>query len=87
MRALQSVGAFLGLVILVVGPPVALVRSVGNPWPAEGITLDAPLTDGAIIGVLAVLVWVLWAQLLVRSSNWRAGSSRSFLPGRLLYLF
>ncbi|NLC98538.1 MAG: LysM peptidoglycan-binding domain-containing protein, partial [Actinomycetales bacterium] len=65
MRVLQAIGAFGGLVMLIVGPPMALVTTIGNPWPAEGISLDAPLTDGAIMGALAVLVWVLWAQLMV----------------------
>ena len=49
---------------LLAGPPWALVRFIGNPWPAEGVSLSAPLTDGAIIGLLAVVVWVLWAQLV-----------------------
>ena len=62
LRALLAAGALTGIVV---GPPWALVRYVGNPWPAEGVSLAAPLTDGAIIGLLALVVWVLWIQLVV----------------------
>jgi nucleoid-associated protein YgaU len=62
LRALLAAGALTGIVV---GPPWALIRYLGNPWPAEGVSLSAPLTDGAIIGLLALVVWVLWIQLVV----------------------
>ncbi|GAW48028.1 MULTISPECIES: LysM peptidoglycan-binding domain-containing protein [unclassified Nocardioides] len=65
MRLLKALVAALALAALVVGPPWALLGYIGNPWPAEGVSLSAPITDGAIIGLLAVVVWVLWAQLIV----------------------
>ncbi|WP_211754573.1 LysM peptidoglycan-binding domain-containing protein [Nocardioides gansuensis] len=65
MRLLKAAAAAIILVGLVVVPPWALMRFIGNPWPAEGLSWSAPLTDGAIIGLLAVVVWVLWAQLMV----------------------
>ena len=65
MRLLKAAAAAILLVALVMVPPWALVRFIGNPWPAEGVSLSAPLTDGALIGLLAVIVWVLWAQLMV----------------------
>ena len=65
MRLLKAAAAAILLVALVVLPPWALTRFIGNPWPPEGVSLSAPLTDGAIIGLLAVIVWVLWAQLMV----------------------
>ncbi|MEO5662858.1 MAG: peptidoglycan-binding protein, partial [Nocardioides sp.] len=64
MRLIKALLAGIVLAAIVVGPPWALLRYIGNPWPAEGVSLSAPLTDGAIIGLLAVIVWVLWAQLM-----------------------
>lgn len=64
MRLIKALLAGTMLAAIVVGPPWALLRYLGNPWPAEGVSLSAPLTDGAIIGLLAAIVWVLWAQLV-----------------------
>jgi LysM repeat protein len=64
MRLIKAFGAVVILIAVVVGPPWALMTFIGNPWPAEGVSLSAPLTDGAIIGLLAAVVWVLWIQLL-----------------------
>src|SRR3954447_6778841 len=64
MRLIKAMGAVIVMAAVVAGPPWALVRFIGNPWPAEGVSLSAPLTDGAIIGLLAAAVWVLWAQLV-----------------------
>src|SRR5215510_8127265 len=33
--------------------------------PPESLAWTADLTDSAIIGLLAVVVWVIWAQLLI----------------------
>lgn len=63
MRLTKALGAGITLAALIAGPPWLLVAYIGNPWPAEGISLMAPLTDNAIIGVLAAIVWLLWAQL------------------------
>jgi nucleoid-associated protein YgaU len=65
MRWIKATAAALALLALLIIPPWALVSFIGNPWPAEGASLSAALTDGAIIGLLAVAVWVLWAQLVV----------------------
>ena len=64
MRVIKALGAAIVMAALVAGPPWALVRFIGNPWPEEGVSLSAPLTDGAIIGLLAAVVWVLWAQVV-----------------------
>ena len=64
MRVIKALGAAIVMAALLAGPPWALVRFIGNPWPEEGVSLSAPLTDGAIIGLLAAVVWVLWAQLV-----------------------
>ena len=52
------------LVVLVAGVPGALVATVGNPVP-EGWTWGAPLTEAALLGILACVAWVLWTQLVV----------------------
>lgn len=65
MRFIKALGALIFLGMLVVGPPWGLIHFFGNPWPDEGVSLSAPLTDGAIIGLLVVIVWILWAQLMV----------------------
>jgi nucleoid-associated protein YgaU len=62
VRALLSL---VGMAVVLGGTPVALIAWVGNPIPPEGLALNAALTDGALIGLLAVLVWVIWAQLLI----------------------
>ncbi len=62
---IRAVAAVAVLTVLVVAPPLLLARYVGNPWPAEGVDFDAPLTDGALVGLLAVVCWILWAQLVV----------------------
>lgn len=65
MRWLKALGALTTLLALLGGVPAVLIAGVGNPWPPEGVSLMAPLTDNAIIGLLAVVAWVLWAQLVV----------------------
>lgn len=65
MRWIRAFGAGAALLAMIVGVPVLLVQAVGNPWPAEGIDLMAPLTDNAIIGVIAALTWFFWAQVMV----------------------
>ncbi|MGH3975674.1 MAG: LysM peptidoglycan-binding domain-containing protein, partial [Pseudonocardiaceae bacterium] len=65
MRLIKALGAAVILAALLVAVPIGLLIYPGNPWPAEGISLSAPLTDGAIIGLLAVLIWVLWAQFVL----------------------
>lgn len=62
MRWLKALAAAAGLLIGLVGIPAGLLVAAGNPWPSEGVDLAAPLTDNAVIGLLAVAGWVLWAQ-------------------------
>lgn len=65
MRWMKALAAFVALLALVVGVPTFLVAFIGNPWPPEGLDLMAPLTDNAVIGILAAAAWLLWAQLIV----------------------
>lgn len=58
-----GLAALAALVALVVLPPLGLVFGVGNPVP-DRITVDGKLTDAAVVGALAGIVWVAWAQLM-----------------------
>ncbi len=61
----RALVTFVAMAAILVGVPGALVLWVGNPIPPEGLALNAGLTDDALIGLLAVAVWVIWAQLVV----------------------
>ena len=61
----RGLAALLTLVAVTVGLPWLLVATVGNPYPSEGLMLSGRLTDSALIGVVAVVAWVVWAQLVV----------------------
>ncbi|MFC5027975.1 BTAD domain-containing putative transcriptional regulator [Streptomyces sp. DSM 41987] len=56
--------AFLALAVLVVGVPVALLKIVGSPLPHSYSmeVLREPITTETFINVLAVVVWLAWAQ-------------------------
>lgn len=78
--------ALLGVVVLLVGVPAALVYFVGNPLPTEPPSRDwltTELTPGLVIDVLAVLVWIVWAHFLVCFlTEWRAIRAGR-MPGRV----
>jgi len=69
----SGVGALLAVAFIVVGVPWLLIRFVGNPLPSAMPDLDTitwSLRNGQIpnrfwIGALALVVWVVWAQLTV----------------------
>jgi nucleoid-associated protein YgaU len=61
---LRAVLAALVLLVLVAGVPLLLVVTVGNPIPDDW-NWNSPLTNDAVLGVLAGVAWVFWAQLLV----------------------
>ncbi|GAA5159310.1 hypothetical protein [Ornithinimicrobium tianjinense] len=88
----RSVGkgllSLLGLLVVVVGVPAALVYFVGNPLPTsrpDVSWLTAPVTAEALIAIVAVLVWLVWAHFVVcviaelRAA--RAGRMPSLVPG------
>src|SRR5690606_31182233 len=60
-------GALVALVALLGGVPAVLVRL--GTWPITGVPTadqlrDLPstmLTDGAVLGLVTVLLWALWA--------------------------
>ncbi|MGQ0631598.1 MAG: hypothetical protein ACT4P1_11180 [Sporichthyaceae bacterium] len=60
----RGLGALLAIAALVAGPPVALLAVVGNPVPHQ-VLVGGQLTDAAVIGMLAAIIWVAWAQLML----------------------
>lgn len=69
-QGLLALLATLGTMAL---PPVALVRFVGNPLPGQlpdwgqvtGSLGRTGISDNTVIKVLALLAWLIWAQLAV----------------------
>jgi hypothetical protein len=60
----EGVAALAALLALLVLPPLGLALAVGNPVP-EHTFVDGRITDAAVIGLLAGIVWLAWAQLVV----------------------
>lgn len=71
MQVLKGIASIAVAAAAVVGPPLALVRFVGNPLPDElpawNQVTDAiareGVSDATIIGILAVLAWIIWVQI------------------------
>lgn len=62
MRALRSLTASLVLCALLVGVPVALAGTIGNPARALPDLVAGDVTDAALIASLAAVAWLAWAQ-------------------------
>lgn len=70
-RAFRGLAALVALAGALVAPPLALARFVGNPLPQRVPPLDemvdglarTGINDRTVIGVLAILAWIIWAQL------------------------
>lgn len=57
--------AFVALLLLLVGVPLALASQAGWPFPDGVPSLDwlqQPVTAGTFLSVLTVVVWLAWAQ-------------------------
>lgn len=78
MRPFRAVAATVLILFLLLGPPALLALLVGNPYPPEGLSLSAPLSDAAVLGGLTVLTWLLWAQLAacLLTEGWAALTDR-----------
>ncbi|MGN9912692.1 hypothetical protein ACTMTJ_34670 [Phytohabitans sp. LJ34] len=53
--------------VMLVGVPVVLVRTVGNPLPRRGDLpglIQQPLTEQNIYAAIAVAAWLIWAGVL-----------------------
>jgi hypothetical protein len=77
----------LGLVVLILGVPAALVLFVGYPLPQHAPTRDwltQPVTATLIINILACIVWVAWAHFTICVvAEWRS-LRRGRLPRHVL---
>jgi hypothetical protein len=61
----RAFGAFVALLVLLVGVPGALVVTVGWPLPHGRPSMDwlqQEITVGTFVSVLTVIVWLAWAQ-------------------------
>lgn len=65
MRRLKALGATLVLLILVVGIPLGMAATIGNPLHGWADLKVGDLTDEVLIDLLAVVVWLAWAQFAV----------------------
>ena len=77
--------AVAGLVVVLLGVPLALALAVGNPLPTSAPSrdwLDAQLSSALVIDVLAVVMWIAWAQFAACVlTEWRAARRGTGLPG------
>ncbi|RNL62682.1 LysM peptidoglycan-binding domain-containing protein [Nocardioides marmoriginsengisoli] len=58
----RAAAAVAFVLAFVAGVPILLIAMIGNPVP-EGWTLNSPLTDHAVLGLIACLAWIFWAQM------------------------
>ena len=61
----RGFGAFVLLVVLLVGVPAGLARFIGWPLPHRVPSMDAfkqPLSQATLVHALAIVVWLAWAQ-------------------------
>ncbi|MEO7844372.1 MAG: LysM peptidoglycan-binding domain-containing protein [Nocardioides sp.] len=63
MKLIRGLAALMVLLVLLTGVPVVLVATVGNPWPAGGLAEIELGSDRAILGLLAGIGWLFWAQM------------------------
>ncbi|MEJ7831870.1 MAG: LysM peptidoglycan-binding domain-containing protein [Nocardioides sp.] len=61
----KRLGALALLLGILVGFPGLLVVTVGNPWPAGGLDEMALMSNSAVLGLVSLLGWFVWAQLLL----------------------
>jgi nucleoid-associated protein YgaU len=88
VRALVAV---VTIAVLAAGVPWLLMVTVGNPIPTDGWTWTQPLTDQALLGFVAGLAWLFWAQFIacvlveaiatLRIASGRSAQWMTRLPG------
>lgn len=61
---IKRAGALVLLLAILVGFPALLVATIGNPWPPGGLDQVAMMDSTTILGLVAVLGWFVWAQLV-----------------------
>jgi len=71
----KGLAALAGLLLLIIGPPVALASFVGWPLPTTLPGLDTltgatrrGIDDMVVVKLLAVVAWVCWAQIALAAA-------------------
>ncbi len=84
MRRLKAFGALAALLALLVGVPAALAGTIGNPTAALPDLRAGDVTDPVLIGLLASIAWVAWAQFAFATVIELASALRSTpMPRRI----
>jgi nucleoid-associated protein YgaU len=80
----KAVLAVLGLLVVLIGIPAALVLTVGNPLPTTAPSrewLTAQVTTETVLRVLACALWLAWAHFAACVlAEWKAARRGSGLP-------
>lgn len=61
----KRLGALALLLGLLVGFPALLLAAVGNPWPDGGLNELSLMSNSAVLGMVSLVGWFVWAQLLL----------------------
>lgn len=72
VNAARGTGGLVGILMLAVGIPIALIAWVGWPLPSEMPTADevstalstADISDAFLIKTLAIVCWFVWVELM-----------------------
>ena len=84
MRRVKALAALVVLLGLLVGLPVALVGTIGNPATALPDLRAGDMSDAVLIALLASLAWVAWAQFaLATVVELASAARRSPMPRRI----
>ncbi|WP_310961351.1 LysM peptidoglycan-binding domain-containing protein [Nocardioides terrisoli] len=62
---LKAVVALVIIVAIGLGVPALLIETIGNPLPGTDWSWSDPVTNDALLGLLAVVVWLFWAQTML----------------------
>ena len=65
MRILRALAAQVTLLLCVVGLPLLLAATIGNPLHGLGSLREGQVTDAVVIDLLAGLAYLCWAQFVL----------------------
>ena len=84
-KVARGIAALLILALLLIGAPVALLASVGNPWPPGGLAEVQLLTSRTVMGLIAVIAWAAWAQMTACILNETVAAIRGIDASRITF--